>query len=69
MNGIRNRNPSGYLDPTAHDALQRVQNQQDETDRRTYRLIAAVKTMLDECGYDVLTRIEVRHRATGRIYR
>lgn len=69
MNGIPKRNPEGYIDPTAYEALSAVQAQQDEDDRRCQQLIKALKTTIDLADYDLLARIEVRDRKTGRIYR
>lgn len=63
------RNPSGYLDPTAHAALTNIQKQQDDIDLRVQYFIRALKTLIDQSGYDLLARIEIRDRATGRIYR
>lgn len=70
MNGsIPYRNPEGYADPTAHKALSAVQAEQDEADQRCQQLIRALKTMIDLSDYDLLARIEVRDRKTGRVYR
>ena len=71
--GIPIRNPEGYLDLTAHDALTNVMREQtaqrDEADQRHYRLIKTLLNMIDLTGYDLLNRIEVRDRESGRIYR
>ena len=69
MNGIAKRNPEGYIDPTAYEALSSVQAQQDEDDRRCQQLIKALKITIDLAGYGLLARIEVRDRKTGRSYR
>lgn len=62
-------NPEGYADPTAHDALTPIQAKQDESDKRCQQLIKALKSTIDLADYDLLARIEVRDRKTGRIYR
>ncbi len=63
------RNPEGYPDPTAYAAMSSVQKVQDEADLRVQSFIRALKTLIDQSGYDLLARIEVRDRATGRNYR
>ncbi len=63
------RNPDGYADPTAHAALTSVQKEQDANDLRVQSFIRALKTMIDQSGYDLLARIEIRDRGTGRNYR
>lgn len=67
--GISRRNVSGALDPTAHDALTDVYSEESETDRKTFALIKAIKILIDLAGYDLIARIELRDRQTGRIYR
>lgn len=68
-NEIPKRNPDGYRDPTAHDAMSAVQGEQDDADRRAKSAVYAVKIMLDLAGFDLLERIEIRDRKTGRYYR
>lgn len=68
-NGIEYHNLSGAADPTAFAAMSSVQREQDEGYVRMSRVIAAVKTLLDLSGYDLLNRIELRDRFTGKIYR
>lgn len=63
------RNPDGYADPTAYAALSKAQVEQDEADVRCQQLIRALKTMIDLSDYDLLARIELRDRKTGRNYR
>ena len=62
-------NPSGAPDPTAYAALTTVQAEQDAEQERVNRLIRALKTAIDLAGFDLLARIEIRDRETGRIYR
>ena len=70
LNGkIPIRNPEGYIDPTAYAAMSSVQKAQDEADLRVQSFIRALKTLIDQSGYDLLARIEVRDRVTGRNYR
>lgn len=69
MAGIPRYNPSGAYDPTAHEALTDVFSEENETDRRTQVLIRAIKHIIDLAGYDMLNRIELRERKTGRTYR
>lgn len=67
--GIPYRNPEGYTDPTAHTALNKVQSEMDANDARVQQFIRSVKTLADQSGYDLLARIEIRDRRTGRCYR
>lgn len=68
-NKIPLRNPSGNRDPTAHDALEGMQRDwESQQDRRAMEAIRALKTMIDLAGYDLLNRIELRDRLTGKKY-
>ena len=60
--GIPKRNPEGYLDLTAHDALSAIQA--EEADQRTAKLIVTLKNTIELAGFDLLARIEVRDRET-----
>ena len=67
--GIPKRNPEGYLDLTAHAALTAAQAVREDADQRLSKLIVVLKTTIDLAGFDLIARIEVRDRETGRIYR
>lgn len=69
MADLSKYNPSGCADPTAHDALMPIVKADTAIEARTTRLIKALKTMIDLAGYDLLARIEVRDRESGRIFR
>lgn len=64
-----NKNAEGYNDPTAHGAITKVMREENEQQRRLNALIGSLKTFIDLAGYDLLNRIEVRDRKTGREYR
>ena len=67
------RNAEGYPDPTAHTAVSSVLKEQQEkvigADARCNLLIKAIKYIIDLSGFDLLARIELRDRHTGRVYR
>lgn len=69
MGKIPIRNPSGNKDWTAHDALEGVQrDRENQQDARAMATIRALKTMIDLAGYDLLDRIQLRDRLTGKKY-
>jgi hypothetical protein len=68
-NRIPLRNPEGYMDLTTHDALTNVMREKEEADLRCNRLIKSVKTVIDLADFDLVARIEVKDRRTGRTYR
>lgn len=66
---IPRRNHSGYVDPTAHDALAPIQREQDEVDQRANNLIHMLKYLIRSMGFEPTKRIEFQDRKTGRYYR
>lgn len=63
------RNMEGYRDDTAYAAMQKTLTESGERDARVQRLIKSIKEIIDQSGYDLLNRIELRDRKSGRYYR
>lgn len=72
-NGIPYKNPEGYSDPTTYGALNSVMRQHYEkleaADARCNILIKTLKNTIDLAGFDLVARIEVKDRETGRVYK
>lgn len=64
---VQYRNHEHYADPTAYDAITQVQS--EEPDHRAAMLIKQLKSAIDRAGFELLARIEIRDRASGREYR
>lgn len=63
------RNKEGYKDPTAYAAMSKILREDNEQQRRVSELIAVLKHIIDDAGFDLLERIKIRDRKTGREYR
>lgn len=63
------KNSEGYADPTAHAALRNIIQEENEQQRRVSELVGVLKYIIDKAGYDLLARIELRDRKTGKEYR
>ena len=76
-NHVPLRNSEGYLDHTAYRAISNVMSPQqqwreperDAIDHKHWRLIKTLQNMIDLMGYDLLNRIELYDRQSGRTYR
>ena len=66
--GLR-KNAEGYSDPTAGAAMSNIIREENERQRRVTALIGVLKYIIDAAGFDLLERIELRDRKTGREYR
>lgn len=63
------KNKEGYADPTAHAAIRNLIQEENEQQRRVSELVGVLKYIIDKAGYDLLARIEIRDRKTGKEYR
>lgn len=64
-----NRNAEGYRDPTAEAALSAVIREETEQQRRLNALIYVLKFTIDAAGFELIHRIELRDKKTGREYK
>lgn len=61
-------NSEGYPDPTAYDALKVLSEQQSEDRQRISAVIHIVRCVLDLAGFQLVGRIELQDKRTGRVY-
>lgn len=61
------QNSEGYNDPTAYAAMQSISNAEaQEAQDRCSALIQRIKADIKSSGFDLLERIQLRDRKTGR---
>lgn len=63
------RNSEGYADPTAHAALDPIAQEETALESKVNFLIKVLKFTANEAGFDVVNRIELRDRNTGRLFK
>lgn len=66
--GIR-KNSEGYNDPTAYAALSKIQKEEIELQRRVSEVINVLKYIIDKSGFELMARIEIRDKKTGKEFR
>lgn len=59
------RNASGYVDPTAHEAIKNI----DAETERLQKLLTAIFAMCDVAGFHIEERIVLKDRKTGKVWR
>lgn len=69
MSKIAYRNSEGYADPTAHAALEPIAQEGAALEGKVNFLIKVLKFIANEAGFDVVNRIELRDRNTGRCFK
>ncbi len=67
------KNVEGYADPTPYSALNNVLREQKsaeaEAEERMNLLIKTLKNTIRLAGFELVGRIEVRDKGTGRMFR
>lgn len=64
-----NKNAEGYNDPTAYSAMTKVMREERERQRRVVMVVKILKDVADLAGFDLVSRIALKDRKTGREYR
>ena len=65
-------NNSGCPDSTFYEVMKRVQKEQREVNRvddDAHTVITTIKNILDLAGFELVDRIQIRHKKTGKYYR
>lgn len=63
------RNSEGYYDPTAYAGMRAVIREENALDGRVNDLIKVIKFIIRNCGFELVSRIEIKDVKTGRIFR
>lgn len=62
-------NGSGCKDTTAHKAIKNISAEDHEIDKRAHDAIKLAKDLIRICGFDLINRIAIKDKETGREYR
>jgi hypothetical protein len=62
-------NASGLPDPTVYYAIRNVVKEEKELDERVRNLISVLKFIIDWAGFELIGRIEIRHKKTRKEFR
>lgn len=62
------RNSSGYMDLTAYEAIKNV-DRELEAEERFKKLLAHIFYICDLAGFHIESRLEIRDKKTGKVWR
>ena len=62
-------NSEGYADPTAYEALQPIIKADTALENKVNFLIKVLKFISSEAGFDILNRIELQAKHSGRVFK
>lgn len=63
------KNSEGYTDPTAGIAMGSAKRDEKKVDELNHKVIQAIRLLLDLSGFEVVGRITLRHKKTGRMFK
>ena len=63
------RNKEGYADPTAGAAIHEAKAKKREYNPEVTNLVSVLKQMIDIAGHEMVGRIVLRDKDTGKEYR
>ena len=69
MNNNPKLNAEGYHDPTAYEALKPVIREDEYMRHRVSSLIDLMRRTADMCGFEVVGRVALKYKKTGKEYR
>ena len=62
-------NQSGCADPTAYEAIGQVIKEETELDKKVHNLINVLKFIIDWAGFELISRIEIKDKKTGKEFK
>lgn len=63
------RNSEGYYDPTAYAGLRPVIQEENALERDVNMLIKVLKYIIGKSGFELVNRIEIKDKKTGRVFK
>lgn len=62
-------NSEGYPDPTAYHAMKSVIQEEKELEKKVHNLISVLKFVTDWAGFEIIGRIQIKHKKTGKVFK
>lgn len=63
------RNSEGYYDPTAYEGVKSIVREENALDSRVSDLVRVLKFIIRSCGFELVSRIEIKDVKTGRVFK
>lgn len=63
------RNSEGYSDPTAGAAMAATNKEEQEIEKINHKLIQMFRFLVDFAGFEIVGRITLKHKKSGRIFK
>ena len=63
------KNCEGYSDPTAGSALGSAKKDEHEIDILNHKVIQSFRLLVDLAGFEIVGRVTLKHKKSGRIFK
>ena len=63
------KNSEGYYDPTAYYGTKEIIREERELEKANGKVIQAFRLIADLAGFEIVGRITLKHRKSGRLFR
>lgn len=63
------KNQDGYKDPTAFQAIKQVIKEEETEEKQLATLVFVLKYIISMTGFELIGRIELKNKKSGRVYR
>ena len=63
------RNSEGYSDPTAYLGLRSIIREENTLEGEVNALIKVLKYIIGKSGFELVSRIELKDKKTGRVFK
>lgn len=63
------RNSEGYSDPTAYLGLRSIIREENALEGEVNTLIKVLKYIIGKSGFELVSRIELKDKKTGRVFK
>lgn len=63
------KNSEGYQDPTAGIAMGTVKREEQDVDKLNHKVIQSFRLLVDLAGFEIVGRVTLRHKKSGRIFK
>ena len=64
-----NRTSEGYSAPTAFEGVKSIVREENALDGRVSDLVRVLKFIIRSCGFELVSRIEIKDVKTGRVFK
>ena len=62
-------NSEGYYDPTAYAGIKPIIKEEAHQQKRVSELVQVLKYIIDKAGFEILNRVALKDKKTGKEYR